>query len=160
MSAMPATPEPIAGPPTLGGVEPASPDQEIATSFAASLDWTPPLPLTAALQRLDGGVYIVERNADPVFVGEASSFARRWALRLEILRQLGVDIEPYRVRLARVAAADPPLHGTRASRLREAIKHTLIRGLLRQGIKLTNRKSIEPFAAGTIALTHGGTTPR
>jgi hypothetical protein len=159
--AEPVDPAIDAAAPSDAAVEsPAAGEQEITRSFTATLDWTPPLPLTGALQRLDGGIYVVERNAEPVYVGEASSFAPRFALRLEVLRQMGVDITPLRVRLARITTTNAPMQGIQGSRLRESIEHTVIRGLLRQGVKLTNRTSIQPFMVGTIALTHTGTQPR
>ena len=135
-------------------------EEEITRSFSATLDWSTPVALSGALKRSDGGIYVVEKDGVPIYVGEAASFARRWLVRLEVLRQLALSSSPYTLRLARIAAANAPFNGAAGSRLRESIEHTVIRGLARQGIRLTNRTSIRPFVVGSIALTHTGTRPR
>jgi hypothetical protein len=140
-------------------VQGAPPEEEITRSYRATLEWSDPVALSGALRRKDGGIYVVEKDGKPIYVGEAASFPRRWLVRLEVLRQLAQDTSPYKLRFARITAADAPFVGIKGSPLREAIEHTIIRGLDKQGIKLTNRTSIRPFMAGTIQLTHTGTRP-
>jgi hypothetical protein len=152
--------EPPAEPAASDDAQAAPPEEEITRSFRATLDWAAPVPLSGALKRTDGGIYVVEKNGNPIYVGEAASFLRRWLVRHEVLRQLDADTSAYTLRLARITWADAPWVGVKGSALREAVEHTIIRGLGRQGIKLTNRTSIRPFTVGTIVLTHTGRRPQ
>ena len=132
---------------------------EITRSYQAVVRWSGPHPLAHTLKRQDGGIYIVEKKQRPIYIGEALSFSRRWLVRLEVLRQLEMDVTGYSVRLGQIVSANVPLSGQTGSRLREAVEHTLIRGLARQGIKTRNILSTQPFLVGTISLKHTGTPP-
>jgi len=96
----------------------------------------------SALRRPGGGIYIVEREGKPIYVGETDRFARRWHARHQVLRNLGVydlpDVKraPYRVWLGKLTTlttgAVPP------NALREDVEHVLVRYLGSRGVRLTN----------------------
>jgi len=133
--------------------------EQITRSYRARLRWSDAVPLPSVQKLSGGGLYIVEKRGKPIYVGQADGFARRWVVRLEVLRQLAVSTAPYTIRVAHITGADSPLTGAPGARLRIAIEHTLVRGLLLQKYALTNASSIRPFTVGTIALTHEGARP-
>jgi hypothetical protein len=136
----------------------------IVRQYQAKIEWSAPQPLSATLGNTGGGIYIVEKNGTPIYVGEAATFRQRWLVRHEVLRQLAVDRSPYSVRFGRITWASAPWTGVAGSRMREAIEHTLIRMLHRGGAgrALTNGTAMRPFMVGSsgIALAHGGVRPR
>ena len=101
-----------------GGAD-AGPEQEqITRTYRARLNWSPAIPLRAVQKVSGGGIYVVEKGGLPIYVGQADGFARRWVVRLEVLRQLAVDPSPYTLRIARITAADSPVTGEPGARLR------------------------------------------
>ncbi|HEY0150877.1 MAG TPA: hypothetical protein VGB92_02700 [Longimicrobium sp.] len=109
-------------------------------SFTAILEWWGPYTLSRTgaavlagtpgqkLPPLSGpGIYLCEKKQPdgswrPVYVGKADHFARRLSTRREYLRQLDVDVAPYRVYLGVPGDRSVPL---------EALEHAVVRSVLR-----------------------------
>lgn len=107
------------------------------------------------------GLYIVERDRKPVYVGIAwqAPVGSRWACRRATFAQLKIPAETERRYTVRVGTLSPSNAGTRLSRnarkdLFETVERVMIRYLKAvKGYGLTNTRSTRPFTVGNAGIS-------
>ena len=107
------------------------------------------------------GLYIVERDRKPVYVGIAwqASVGSRWACRRATFAQLKIPAETERRYAIRVGMLHPSNAGARLSRnarknLFETVERVMIRYLKKvRGYGLTNARSTRPFTVGKAGIS-------
>lgn len=128
------------------------------SGVAATISWTAPLRLREVKDK-SPGIYIIEKNGDPLYVGEAADLARRWSVndRFETIPHLGLSIDffnqlidnyahgPYRLRLGTWPEA------SQKSR-RLDVEYVLIRHLYRLAFKV-------PLSDATVKNLDAGQMP-
>jgi len=134
----------------------------------ASVDWTGSLPVDQAIKEPGGGVYVLEYQGVPVYVGEGGAYAGdagRLRKRVEMMRQAGVPLDQYTVRLGKMVPG-PERNKKLDDRRREMVEHTAILDLnqlkAQQGQQsLKNEKSIRPYDVMPegVEILHRGTVP-
>ncbi len=130
-------------------------EAETSRSFSLRLVWAPPRTLASFLQSptAGGGIYIIEKNGAPRYVGLATQFGSRYRTYGHALNAFDVAPAPYRVRTA-------SMRGT--GQLRDA-EHAVIRAITKHFGKrtLTNRSSFSAFrASGSgVSLVNAGSRP-
>jgi hypothetical protein len=161
----------VAGPDelVLEAIRPGAPaldgELEATRSLAVKLSWTH-VPLEQAKSLAYPGVYIVDRNEEPVYIGQSTHIGRRWTGQLLTIDQL---------RLRACAASDtlwagklenPPSGAALPVALKGA-EHVLVRMVYywlkeRGKPQLTNRSSIREFVVGSggVSLQNTGTRPK
>ena len=140
-----AAPDPFAAPDaTASSAQPqddAAPEDELVvrSNIDVSISWR--RATEEELRRLTSvgaGVYIVERNNEPVYVGESCSIAGR-ALASLLRERKALGVGSYTVRLG-------TFRGSGDCALRAGVEHAVIRTLLRLNKPLRNRRSTQPFS--------------
>jgi hypothetical protein len=116
-------------------------------------------PAQLKFPRESGGVYILEKNGNPIYVGETHIFGERWGERFNTLREMAVSTSPYRVRIGIIKPELDERLSTNSGR-RGRIESVLIRELRNKNINLTNVRKIRPFRVLRPAtITNSGNRP-
>lgn len=145
-----------------------------------SLEWSGPFMMTRPKGSIDTvlvdgttkkavsenrpGIYVATRGGKPVYVGQATQLAKRWAGRCRIFGELdlAVDLSDYRVWLGAITASNQPKKGPEGlGWLLNDLEHVVIRRMLRDGHALTNRTSFSPIVAAPqgIRIANNGKVP-
>jgi hypothetical protein len=143
-------------------------EEEARHGGTASVDWTGPLPLDRAVGEDGGGVYVLEHRGVPIYVGEGGAYGGkdgRLKQRVEHLRQAGVPLDQYTVRLGKISPG-PERNPNLDERRRRMVEQTAILDLnqlkAQQGQPLlTNEQSVNPYRVMPegVEIRHRGTIP-
>lgn len=130
----------------------------------ATVTWSRAEPVAgaASLRPPASAVYVLLKDNQPIYVGESSSWSTRWRARLQALAEFGIPTTPYTVAVGSIAWSDPGQPAPKPDLLRTEVEHLLVRGLMRAGIRLNNRRSIEPVlpAPRGFRVVNAGVVPR
>lgn len=129
-----------------------------------SVNWLGPFAMTTSLlnslpNNPRGGVYLITKAQQPIYIGETSHFKRRLNRHRLAAMRLGCNTKQHRVYIGKIK-----LSGTTkvSPAIRKNVESVLIRHVLRSGgSQLTNRSSVKPFKVGSggLSVTNTGNRP-
>lgn len=143
-------------------------EMEVKDQIQAVITWSPTVYRIDTIRSVSTtGIYIVERNRNPVLVGVTwkASIGSRWGCRVDTFRELKIPAPTrrlYTIRVGTITGTGPWRYRRRRDRY-ESVERVIVRYLLRvRRYGLTNVRGRVPFtvAAPGIEIVNAGARPR